>query len=145
MKRRRTLIYEISILVFRHMKIKFGIWAIIGALGLLPLLGQADNSTVAITMSMHKPFYTPTHAFVKAHQSIQWINQSHELHTITHDGCRRGSRCAFESGPVPPGQSFSLTVLPSGRYSYHCSIHPFMKGVIVVQERKRHQDLPVDL
>ncbi len=145
MKRRRTLIYEMSLSVLSHMKIRFGIWAIIGASGLLPLLGQADNATFAISMSMHEPFYTPMRAIVKANQSIQWINQSHELHTITHDGCRRGSRCAFESGPVPPGRSFRLTALPSGRYSYHCSIHPFMQGEIVVQERKRQQDLPVDL
>ncbi len=35
-------------------------------------------------------------------------------------------------GPLQPGQSYHLTLDTPGQYNYHCSIHPFMTGTIIV-------------
>jgi len=39
---------------------------------------------------------------------------------------------AWDSGPLQPGESFSVALDQPGAYAYHCSIHPFMHGTVVV-------------
>ncbi|NKB82325.1 MAG: hypothetical protein GKS05_10645 [Nitrospirales bacterium] len=99
----------------------------------LPIHGPAQLPHVGITMDMHEPFYSPSVATLYVGQTIQWYNQSGMPHTITHDGCIRRGACAFESGPVSPGNHFTLAHLTPGTYSYHCSIHPFMRGRVIVK------------
>lgn len=38
----------------------------------------------------------------------------------------------FNSGSMAPGQTYTATFTKAGTYPYHCSIHPSMKGTIVV-------------
>jgi plastocyanin len=40
---------------------------------------------------------------------------------------------SFQSPTLQKGESFSFTFKQSGEYGYHCSIHPNMKGKIVVK------------
>ena len=46
-------------------------------------------------------------------------------HTATDKG-------AFDTGRIKPGHSVSVRFGHKGTFSYHCSIHPFMHGKIVV-------------
>lgn len=48
-------------------------------------------------------------------------------HTFTADGG------LFDSGRVAPGSSFSFDFAAAGEVSYHCEIHPLMKGRVVVE------------
>jgi len=48
-------------------------------------------------------------------------------HTITSD-----TQGLFDSGSLAPGATFEHTFTAAGTYHYHCSIHPTMTGVIVV-------------
>ncbi len=66
-------------------------------------------------------------------QSVHWYNRSMQPHTVTHDGCGRGGECAFASEHLHPGEHFSVSGLSAGTYSYHCEIHPFMRGRIHVK------------
>ncbi len=88
-----------------------------------------------IRMDILWPYYHPAVAEVPTRNPIEWANPTSLPHTVTHDGCMAGA-CAFDSGPVPPGGIFSIPGLPPGRYAYHCSLHPVMRGVIVVQDRR---------
>ena len=38
----------------------------------------------------------------------------------------------FDAGPISPGDTFDNAFDTSGEFGYHCKIHPFMKGVIIV-------------
>ncbi|MGE0472666.1 MAG: hypothetical protein AB7P17_03420 [Nitrospirales bacterium] len=40
----------------------------------------------------------------------------------------------FDSGTISPGGSYQLPVLPPGRYPYHCTLHPIMRGVLEIHE-----------
>ncbi len=99
---------------------------------LLPVgLSQAGNSPILLLD--RRPFYTPSVMTILSGQSVQWYNQSMQPHTVTHDGCGRGRRCAFASEHLHPGERFSVSGLSPGLYSYHCEIHPFMRGRIQVK------------
>ncbi len=63
---------------------------------------------------------------IKAGQTITWVNKDSIAHTVTSD------TGLWDSGSINSGKSFSLTLKQPGQYSYHCSIHPFMKGTITV-------------
>lgn len=89
----------------------------------------------AIRMDTLWPYYHPAVARVPSRSPIEWANPTSLPHTVTHDGCTAGA-CAFDSGPVPPGGIFSLPGLAPGRYPYHCSLHPVMRGVLVVQGQR---------
>ena len=58
---------------------------------------------------------------------VSWINDDSIEHTVTADD---GS---FDSGPISPGYTFDNTFDSLGDFGYHCSIHPFMTGVVIVE------------
>ena len=58
--------------------------------------------------------------------TVTWTNADSTAHTVTSD------TGAFDAGPLAPGASFTQTFDTPGTYTYHCQIHPFMTGTIVV-------------
>ncbi len=64
---------------------------------------------------------------ITAGQAIRWINDDPVEHTITFDGTEPGSP------PVPHNGTFIHRFEKTGRYTYHCTPHPFMKGVVIVK------------
>jgi plastocyanin len=58
--------------------------------------------------------------------TVVWRNGDATDHTVTDDDG------AFDSGYLGPGLTFSLVFRKLGRYSYHCTIHRFMRGEVVV-------------
>ena len=87
-----------------------------------------------VTIETFFPYYSPTLVQVMPGTAITWENPTSNLHSIIHDGCRGNERCAFDSGPIGPHQTFTVQNLPPGYYPYHCSYHPIMRGVLVVEE-----------
>ena len=94
-------------------------------------LGQAGSSQIILLD--RRPFYAPSSIMIGPGQSVHWYNRSMQPHTVTHDGCGRGGECAFASEHLHPGEHFSVSGLSAGTYSYHCEIHPFMRGRIHVK------------
>ncbi len=52
-------------------------------------------------------------------------NTSGVVHTATHAG-------VFDTGRIKPGTSVSVRFTQKGTFPYHCKIHHFMHGKIVV-------------
>jgi plastocyanin len=64
---------------------------------------------------------------ITAGQAVRWINDDPVEHTVTFDGAEAGS-------PVlPHNGTFIHRFDKPGRYTYHCTPHPFMKGVVIVR------------
>jgi len=61
---------------------------------------------------------------------IVWTNKDDDPHTVTGDD---GS---FDSKGLGQGDSFGRVFDKPGRYPFHCSAHPFMKGVVIVEKGK---------
>jgi len=108
----------------------------VGALtGLLFLIASwvfAASSPFKIQMESWSPYYTPAAATVMARSAIRWENPTATHHTVTHDGCKEGGICFFDSGSIPPAGVYEIQELPPGRYPYHCALHPVMRGMLIV-------------
>ena len=60
--------------------------------------------------------------------TVVWTNADDDPHTVTADD---GS---FDSGGLGQNGTYRHRFATPGRYAYHCSLHPYMKGVLVVRE-----------
>ena len=56
---------------------------------------------------------------------VVFSNSSGVTHTATDAG-------AFDTGRIKAGQAAAVRFTQKGTFSYHCKIHPFMHGKIVV-------------
>ena len=103
--------------------------------GLALSAGSAALPPFQITIESGSPYYLPASATVSSGAPIQWDNPTASYHTVTHDGCGADGPCAFDSGSVAPNASFALPGLPPGRYPYHCTLHPIMRGFLTVTDQ----------
>ena len=70
--------------------------------------------------------FTPPALTVSPGQKVTWTNADSIPHTSTSADKR------WNSGPLAPGASFSVTFDKPGTYVYGCSIHPFMQAKVIV-------------
>ena len=73
----------------------------------------------------HFAFHPPTLRVAKG-STVAFVNSSNTAHTATDEG-------RFDSGRIQPGKSVSVRFAQKGSFAYHCTIHPFMHGKIVVE------------
>jgi plastocyanin len=59
--------------------------------------------------------------------TLVWTNTGAVAHTVTADDGQ-----AFDSGTIDPKSTFTLTPKTAGRFAYHCTFHPWMKGTLIV-------------
>ena len=62
---------------------------------------------------------------------VIWNNNDTLPHTVTSTSVPSGAS-TFNSGNMNPGASFTQTFTVDGTYSYVCSYHPWMHGVVIV-------------
>lgn len=89
----------------------------------LPLVAFAAMSQVTIQGSAFNPPTTTVHVG----DTVTWTNRDAVGHTSTSDNAK------WDSPVLPNGGSFSFMFTVAGTFTYHCSIHTFMKGSIVVE------------
>jgi plastocyanin len=70
--------------------------------------------------------FGPQVVTVKPGTTVHWTNRDAEAHTVT------SNTGAFGSSVLQPGASYSFTFAKPGTYHYHCTIHPFMTGMVTV-------------
>jgi plastocyanin len=63
---------------------------------------------------------------VKRGSKVVFVNRDSAVHTAT----RRGS---FDTGSIRRGRAAVVKLRRAGVYAYHCTIHPSMRGKIVVR------------
>jgi len=92
-----------------------------------PSTGPAGGPVQADAVVIHNFAFGPQAVMVKAGTTVRWTNNDTEAHTVTSD------TGVFNSPVLQPGASYSYTFGKPGTYSYHCSIHPFMIGKVIVK------------
>ena len=120
---------------------------------LLPSLVYAEEYSVSIPFGAYNPelntpaevWYDPPQMFVTVGDTITWYNDDKEGHTVTSgEGSGRYGWMSdnfgtpdgyFDSDRFMPGDSWSYKFEESGAFSYFCTIHPWMEGVVIVEEQ----------
>ena len=93
--------------------------------------GQANSSQPASgTINIRDMMFTPSQITVAKGGTVTWTNNDSTTHTVIDDLANVGGP---HSGDIAPGQSYSFTFNKTGSFQYHCSIHPSMRGTIVVK------------
>lgn len=114
-----------------------GALALVIGLALLATLAvrQSDASgrpTATATASGAKAVSIVNFAFkpgttrLKRGGRVTFTNTANTAHTATHAG-------VFDTKRIQPGESETVKFEQRGTFVYHCKIHPFMKGKIVVE------------
>jgi plastocyanin len=86
----------------------------------------ADSASVTIQNFA----FSPTPLTVPIGSTVTWTNQDSTSHTTTSDD---GSAVSWSSPALSKGGTYSVTFTQTGTFTYHCAIHPYMQGTIVVQ------------
>ena len=89
----------------------------------LPLVALAATSAVNIQGSAFVPPTTTVHVG----DTVTWTNRDAFSHTSTSD------TGVWDTGVIRAAASGSFTFTAAGTFAYHCAIHSFMHGTIVVQ------------
>ncbi len=75
-----------------------------------------DNITVVIGMN----------------NTVTWTNNDVNTHTVTSSTVPSGVS-PFDSGYLDTGATFTYTFTVAGTYEYHCQLHPWMTGFVIVK------------
>ena len=86
----------------------------------------ASASPVA-TVSMDHNTFIPSEITVVPGTTVTWVNKEMMPHTVVD------SNKGFRSKILAKDASFSFTFATAGDYDYLCSIHPNMKGRVIVK------------
>lgn len=85
--------------------------------------GARASRIATVTISGFK--FHPATVTIPRGSKVRFSNASGTAHTATRKG-------AFDTGRVKPGKAATVQFGAKGTFAYHCKIHPFMKGKIVV-------------
>ncbi|MGH2444281.1 MAG: cupredoxin domain-containing protein [Chloroflexota bacterium] len=108
-----------AVLVAALIVVAFALSGLVG-----PLQVRADTVTVNISgYSFQPPSMT-----IPMGTTVTWVNHDAVTHTATSDSG------VFDTGGISPGGSASFTFNQAGTFSYHCAIHPYMHGTILVEQ-----------
>ena len=93
-------------------------------------------SAVSIVLGASNPQNTAGHygpgtitVVIGVNNTVTWTNRDFSVHTVTSDSG------GFDSGLLNSGDSWTHTFTTPGTYAYHCTIHPFMTGTVVVRSK----------
>jgi plastocyanin len=83
--------------------------------------------------SIAKP-YDPSPVTIKPGTSVTWTNNDSTLHTVSSGLPEQGAvGNLFDSSLIAPGKTFTHAFDKAGSFDYSCTLHPFMRGQVVVK------------
>ena len=87
---------------------------------------QTASAGNAVKISNYK--FSPSSIAVKPGAGVSVTNEDSVPHTVTADDGH-----SFDTGDLAQGQSRTISVSKAGSYAYHCTVHPYMHGTLVVK------------
>ncbi|EPA05760.1 hypothetical protein BG20_I2555, partial [Candidatus Nitrosarchaeum limnium BG20] len=80
--------------------------------------------------------YIPKKAIIPIGGKVIFSNIDAVEHTFTADITTDGMLGIFDSGLISAGSSYEWVPTDVGEFPYHCTVHPWMKGTIFVEEKQ---------
>jgi plastocyanin len=74
-------------------------------------------------------YYIPLNltVVIGVNSTVKWTNEDMLVHSVFFEAG------ALYSGDINPGKSWSYSFTAPGVYQYHCYLHPWMVGTVVVK------------
>lgn len=82
--------------------------------------------------------YVPFEYSTKVGNTVSWYNADSAAHTVTSGHPGDGPDGAFDSSLFMAGSTFSHRFDESGTFNYFCMVHPWMEGIVVVQDTRQN-------
>ena len=76
--------------------------------------------------------YIPSLIVIEKGKQVTWVNEDSAFHSIT-SGFYDAPTDLFDSGHLDPFESYTITFDEIGTYDYFCTLHPWMKGQVIVE------------
>src|SRR5580765_4610790 len=93
----------------------------------LALVLAAPASSATVTVSIKRAGFTPKTVNINQGDSVTWTNND----TINHQVV--ANNCSYASPILGAGKSWTRTFQSGGTFNYHDSLHPGLKGTVVVK------------
>ncbi len=141
----RFLCIPLGIFVMKTIAIGsiFVLFAIIGGISIPSAYADHATATVSLPVGSSVPgceetneCYIPYEVTIDVGGEITWTNDDTAAHTVTSGTPADGPDGLFDSSLFMAGSSFSVKFddFEPGEYQYFCMVHPWMEGIVVVQE-----------
>jgi plastocyanin len=91
--------------------------------------GSAPQKVVTVVIRGFK--FEPATVTVNVGDTVEWKNDDIVPHTATADG--EAQKPTFDSGTIQTGAKWRYLARNKGTYNYTCTLHPNMKGELIVQ------------
>ncbi len=75
--------------------------------------------------------YVPSQFSITSGESVSWLNDDSAFHSVT-SGEYGSATGLFDSGYMDPGDVFTHVFVESGEFVYHCTLHEWMRGIVLV-------------
>ena len=76
--------------------------------------------------------YIPSVITIESGKQVTWVNEDSAFHSVT-SGFYEEPTELFDSGHLDPFESYTLDFDEIGTYDYFCTLHPWMKGQVIVE------------
>jgi plastocyanin len=81
-----------------------------------------------VRVSIHNFAFGPARLEVSRGTRLIWTNTDSDPHTVTSD------KRIWASDALDTGTHFARVFKQAGTFPYHCAIHPYMHGTIIVKK-----------
>ena len=109
-----------------------GLSVVITFLGAVPCFAEDQNGAAAgqmASVSIDNSIFTPSEITVTPGTTVTWVNNDAMPHTVVEANKSFRSKTLIKEG------KFSFTFTNVGDFDYICSIHPNMKGKVIVKPK----------
>ncbi len=106
---------------------KIGLCLFMSSLSIVSCTSEPEKTAPEVhTIVISSMKFNPAELTLQKGDTVVFVNKDLVVHDITQEPDK-----SWTSSNLSPGQSFKMAV--RGSSNYYCSIHPTMKGKLVVQ------------
>jgi len=87
--------------------------------------------------------WIPATVFIDLGDTVIWLNDDTAAHTVTSGSAADGPDGIFDSSLFMSGTMFSWIAEAPGVYPYHCMVHPWMAGIVIVESASSPEPSPI--
>ncbi len=118
----------------------FGIAALLFSIGTTAYAANLQVVIVNGSANHCLPYpscYKPYEVDVRPGDTVTWVNDDNRTHTVTAGTPNYGPVGMFDSGPVPPGQSYTQFFGTNGKFPYYDKVDMWPSGIVVVSTQNQ--------